>query len=116
MHFQTKPYEECKLVRCTMGAVFDVIIDLRPASATYKQWIGIELSAENRKMFYVPEGCAHGYQTMVDNTELVYQTSKFYAPEYAKGVRFDDPAFCIAWPLEVQVISDADKNWPNHVR
>lgn len=112
MHFQTNPYEECKLVRCTMGAVIDVIIDLRSESPTYKKWMAVELSAENRTMLYVPEGFAHGYQTLVDNTEVVYHTSQFYTPEHATGVRYDDPAFGIVWPLPVEAISDADKNWP----
>ncbi len=112
MHFQTKPYEECKLVRCTTGAVVDVIIDLRPESPTYKKWIGVELTAENRTMLYVPEGFAHGYQTLVDHTEVVYHTSQLYAPEHATGVRYDDPAFGIVWPLPVEAISDADKSWP----
>jgi dTDP-4-dehydrorhamnose 3,5-epimerase len=112
MHFQTEPYEECKLVRCTMGEIVDVVIDLRPDSPTHKQWISVELSADNRTMLYVPEGFAHGYLTLVDNTEVAYQTSQFYEPGHAKGVRFDDPAFGITWPRTVDVISEADRNWP----
>lgn len=114
MHFQIAPHGETKLVRCTMGAVLDVIIDLRRDSPTYMQWVAAELTADNRRMMYVPEGFAHGYQTLVDNTELLYSTSEFYAPELARGVRFNDPKFCIKWPLEVQVISDQDARWPDH--
>jgi dTDP-4-dehydrorhamnose 3,5-epimerase len=112
MHYQVPPYQEAKLVRCTMGAIYDVVIDLRPDSATYRQWYGVELTADNRRMLYVPEGCAHGYETLVDDTEVFYQTSQFYAPECARGVRYDDPAFRVAWPSTVLVISDADRKWP----
>ena len=90
MHYQVAPYEEAKLVRCTMGAIYDVIIDLRPDSATYMDWIGVELTADNRKMLYVPENFAHGYQTLNDNTEVFYQVSQFYSPEFETGVRWDD--------------------------
>jgi len=114
MHFQLSPYQEVKVVRCTMGAVYDVIIDLRPASSTHKQWFGVELTADNRRMLYIPEGCAHGYQTLIDNTEIYYQTSQFYAPEHAIGVRYNDPAFGIDWPVAVEVISDADRSWPDY--
>ena len=100
MHYQAAPYEEAKLVRCTMGAIYDVIIDLRPQSPTYKQWIAEELSTENRKMLYIPGGFAHGFQTLKDNTEVFYQMSGYYAPEHARGVRWDDPAFGIKWPPE----------------
>lgn len=112
MHFQQQPHQEAKLVRCTMGQVFDVAVDLRLDSPTYRQWVGAELTAENRTMLYVPEGCAHGYQTLQDDTEVVYQTSQPFAAKYATGVRFDDPAFGIVWPLGVAVISDMDKAWP----
>jgi dTDP-4-dehydrorhamnose 3,5-epimerase len=112
MHFQMNPYQEVKLVRCTMGRILDVIIDLRPESKTYRQWIGVELTADNRKMLYIPEGCAHGYQTMMDNTEVLYDTSKFYAPQHSTGVLYNDPTFKIEWPLAVEVISDADRSWP----
>lgn len=112
MHFQRKPYAESKVVRCTMGAIMDIIIDLRPESPTHKQWVSIELNAGNRTMLYVPEGFAHGYQTLEDNTEVLYQTSEFYVPDHAIGVRFDDPAFGVLWPLPAEVISDADKRWP----
>jgi dTDP-4-dehydrorhamnose 3,5-epimerase len=114
MHYQIAPDAEAKLVRCTAGAIYDVIVDLRPDSATHKQWVGLELSADNHRMLYVPEGFAHGYQTLVDNTEIYYQTSQFYAPASARGVRYDDPVFGIAWPLQVAVISDADAGWPDY--
>jgi len=116
MHFQEAPYAEVKLVRCTRGAVWDVIVDLRPESSTYRQWLGMELTADNHRMLYVPEGFAHGYQTLSDDTELWYQASQFYAPAAARGVRYDDPALGIRWPLTVTMISDADHGWPllNH--
>lgn len=112
MHFQSDPHAEAKLVRCTAGAVFDVALDLRPGSATYLQWFGIELNQRNGRMLYVPEGCAHGYQTLEDDSEILYQTSHAYAPESATGVRFDDPAFGIQWPLPISSVSEADLNWP----
>jgi len=112
MHFQKAPKAEVKLVRCTRGAIFDVLIDLRRNSPTYGQWLGVELTEENHRMLYVPEGFAHGYQTLVDRTEICYQTSEFYAPELASGVCFDDPAFGIQWPLAVEIISNRDRNWP----
>jgi len=115
LHYQLSPYQEVKLVRCTRGALYDVIIDLRPQSPTYRQWLGVELTADNRRMLYVPEGFAHGSQSLTNDTELCYQTSQFYAPAFARGVRFDDPTFQIEWPLDVQVISDADKNWPTYL-
>ena len=114
MHYQLSPYEETKLVRCTRGAIYDVIIDLRPASPTYTQWIGVELTAENYKMLYVPEDFAHGFQTLEDNTEVTYQVSQFYTPGSESGIRWEDPAFDIDWPIEVQVISDKDKSWPDY--
>ncbi|HEY1404731.1 MAG TPA: dTDP-4-dehydrorhamnose 3,5-epimerase [Pyrinomonadaceae bacterium] len=98
MHFQTAPHAQAKLVRATAGAIYDVIIDLRPDSATFRQWIGVELTAENRHMLYVPGGFAHGFQTLVDDTEVFYQVSDVFAPECAGGVRWDDPAFSIVWP------------------
>ena len=115
MHYQIAPYEETKLVRCTRGAIYDVIIDLRPDSPTFKQWIGVELTEKNYKMLYVPENFGHGFQTLDDNTEVTYQVSQFYAPGSESGIRWDDSAFGIEWPLEVQVISDKDKNWPDYV-
>jgi dTDP-4-dehydrorhamnose 3,5-epimerase len=112
MHYQAPPYEEAKLIRCTMGSIYDVIIDLRPESATYRQHIGMVLSAQNRKMLYVPQGFAHGFLTLEDNTEVFYQMSEFYAPGYGRGVRWNDPTFGIQWPIEVQVISDRDRSFP----
>lgn len=109
MHYQAVPYEEAKLVRCTMGAIYDVIIDLRPDSETFKQWMSLELTDENRKMLYIPEGFAHGFLTLVNNTEVFYQMSEFYMPEYSRGVRWNDPAFRINWPEKVVVISEKDK-------
>jgi len=114
MHYQIAPYEETKLVRCTRGAIYDVIIDLRPASPTYAQWVGVELTAENYKMLYVPERFAHSFQTLEEDSEVTYQVSQFYTPGSESGIRWDDPAFSIEWPLEVQVISDKDKSWPDY--
>ncbi len=115
MHFQNAPHAEAKLIRCTMGAILDVIIDLRPDSPTFKRWIGVELTAENRRSLYVPEGFAHGYQTLADGTETFYQVSEFYAPGVEGGVRFDDPVFAIEWPREITVISPKDASWPDFV-
>ena len=112
MHFQESPALEAKLVRCTRGAIFDVAIDLRPGSPSYGQWYGAELSAENGRMLYVPERCAHGYQTLEEGTEMYYMTSQFYAPNTVRGVRFDDPAFGIQWPLAATVVSEQDRSWP----
>jgi len=115
MHYQLAPYGEVKIIRCNRGAFFDVIVDLRPQSPTFCQWIGAELSEENGTMIYAPEGCAHGYQTLVDNTEMQYLATQVYQRDYARGVRYNDPAFGIKWPLEVTVISEADRNWPDFV-
>ncbi len=112
MHYQRPPWEEAKLVRCTRGAVYDVLIDLRRDSPTHGQWVGVELTGENHRMLYAPAGFAHGYQALTDDTEVYYQTTQFYAPEYATGVRFDDPAFGIAWPLSVELVSVQDRSWP----
>lgn len=112
MHFQVAPALEAKLVRCTEGSIFDVIVDLRPQSASYLKWYGIELLADKYQMLYVPEGCAHGYQTLEDNTDLYYMTSQYFTPSAARGVRFDDPRFGIEWPLIPTVISEQDRNWP----
>jgi dTDP-4-dehydrorhamnose 3,5-epimerase len=112
MHFQVAPAQEAKLVRCTRGSMFDVALDLRPESNTYGQWHGVELTAQNGRMLYVPEGCAHGYQTLEDGTAMYYMTSEFYTPSAVCGVRFDDPAFGIQWPLDAAVVSDQDRNWP----
>lgn len=115
MHFQVAPHEEVKLVRCVRGEIFDVIIDLRPASPTCKRHIDIRLSAENRLSLYIPEGFAHGFQTLADETEVSYQMSEFYHPESARGVRWDDPAFGIVWPqTEVRHISARDRSWPDY--
>jgi dTDP-4-dehydrorhamnose 3,5-epimerase len=109
MHYQVAPYAEAKLVRCTMGAIYDVIIDLRPDSKTYRQWISAELSAENRKMIYMPQGFAHGFQTLLDNTEVFYQMSEFYAPGYARAIRWNDPQVKIRWPEAERTISEKDQ-------
>ena len=115
MHYQLPPHVECKLVRCTMGAIFDVIVDLRPESKTFRQWIAIELSAENRRSIYVPEGIAHGFQTLTNNSEVFYQISEFHHPECARGVRWDDEAFGIKWPsTEKPTISERDSHYPDY--
>lgn len=114
LHFQSAPHVEVKIVRCTRGSMFDVIVDLRPDSPSYKRWFGVELSEDNHKMLYVPEGCAQGYVTLSDNTEMYYHTSEFYHPESASGVRFDDPEFAIEWPAAAAVISDQDRAWPDY--
>jgi dTDP-4-dehydrorhamnose 3,5-epimerase len=113
LHYQTAPYPEAKLVRCTRGAIYDVVVDLRPESPTYKDWIGVVLTATGRNMAYVPERCGHGFLTMEDETEVFYQISESYYPELARGVRWDDPAFQIVWPSEVEVISERDRTYPN---
>jgi dTDP-4-dehydrorhamnose 3,5-epimerase len=112
LHFQRAPHEETKIVRCARGGIFDVIVNLRPQSPSYLRWQGFELTEENRKAIYVPKGFAHGFQTLADNTEIVYQISEFYAPNSAGGYRYDDAAFRIAWPLPVTVISERDLSWP----
>ena len=114
MHFQSPPHAQAKLVRCTRGAIYDVIIDLRPDSPTFKQWIGEELTAENRRMLYVPKGFAHGFQTLEDNTEIFYQVSDFYASASCGGVRWNDPAFAIRWPSTDGItINQRDKTYPD---
>jgi dTDP-4-dehydrorhamnose 3,5-epimerase len=112
MHYQDDTAPEAKLVRCTRGAIFDVAIDLRPNSATYGEWYGVELTSENGRMLLVPRGCAHGCETLEKNTELYYMASEYYAPNAAHGVRFDDPAFRIQWPVAVTTVSEQDRNWP----
>jgi len=112
MHYQLPPFSEIKLVRCIAGAVFDVIIDLRKNSVTFLRWFGTELSAANKKMMYIPEGFAHGFQTLSDDAELIYHHSQFYAPGVEGGIRHDDPAVNIEWPLPVSVASDRDKQHP----
>lgn len=113
MHFQRAPHAEVKIIRCTRGAIYDVIIDLRPESPTYKRWIGVELTAKNYRMLYVPEGFGHGFQTLEDETEVAYNVSQFYTPGAEGGVRYNDPAFGIEWPLPVSVISEKDADWPD---
>jgi dTDP-4-dehydrorhamnose 3,5-epimerase len=113
MHYQSAPNAETKLVRCTQGAIYDVIVDLRRESSTYKQWFGAALTAENRKMIYVPEGCGHGFITQADGSEVFYQMSEFFSPEASRGVRWNDPALGIAWPEEVRVISERDRTYPD---
>ncbi len=111
MHYQITPHEEAKLVRCTSGAIYDVIIDLRQTSPTFGRWMTAELTAKNHKMIYAPEGFAHGFQTLEDNTEVFYQMSEFYYPEYARGVRWDDPKFGIKWPRDDRIISKNDQKY-----
>ena len=113
LHYQTAPHQEVKIVRCSRGAMFDVILDLRPESPTYKQWFGMELNEENATMLYVPEGCATGYLTLKDNTEMYYHATEFYHPESATGVRHNDPAFGIEWPGEITTMSENDVSWPD---
>jgi dTDP-4-dehydrorhamnose 3,5-epimerase len=113
MHLQVEPKAQPKLVRCTAGAVYDVIVDLRPDSPTYCKWFGTELSAQNHRSLYIPKGFAHGFQTLTDNAELLYEMFEWYAPETARGVRYSDPAFGIKWPLDVSVISDRDATYPD---
>lgn len=116
LHYQSPPYQEAKLIRCIRGAIYDVIIDLRPDSLTYKQWLSVLLTADNRIMLYVPEDFAHGFQTIDNNTEVFYQVSQFYSPEYERGVRWDDPAFSIKWPqTDSPIISGKDKSWPAYL-
>lgn len=112
MHYQAAPYEEAKLVRCTKGKAFEVMVDLRSHSETYVQWLGIELSAENYRLLYVPEGFALGFQTLENNTELFYQMSEKYMPEFGRGIRWDDPAVKIVWPLKPTIISKKDLSFP----
>lgn len=113
LHYQAAPRAETKLVRCTRGAVYDVVLDLRGDSPTFRQWIGVELTEQKRNMVYIPEGCAHGFLTLADETEVFYQMSEFYALESARGVRWDDPAFRIDWPGKVEVISERDRTYPD---
>lgn len=113
MHYQVAPYEEAKLVRCTRGGLYDVIVDLRPDSESYLKHFGVLLDARNRKMLYIPEGFAHGFLTLEDHTEVFYQMSEFYQPNSARGFRWNDPAFGIRWPQEVSVISERDRTYPD---
>jgi dTDP-4-dehydrorhamnose 3,5-epimerase len=111
MHYQTPPAAETKLIRCTQGAIYDVIVDMRPDSPTYLSHIGVELTAENRRALYVPEMFAHGYQALTDGAEVVYQVGEFYTPGYERGLRYNDPILGIEWPTEVTVISEKDAAW-----
>jgi dTDP-4-dehydrorhamnose 3,5-epimerase len=115
MHFQFPPHEEIKLVRCTRGRMYDVVVDLRPDSLSYGRWIAEELSPETGRMIFIPAGCAHGFQTLEDDTEVFYQMSEFYVQSAASGIRWDDPALGISWPLEVTAISDRDLSYPPFV-
>jgi dTDP-4-dehydrorhamnose 3,5-epimerase len=112
MHYQNAPALEAKLVRCTRGAMFDVVLDLRPESTSYGMWHGVELSESNGRMLFLPEGCAHGYQTLEDSTEMYYMASEYYTPGAMAGVRYDDPVFKIEWPLGATSVSEQDRNWP----
>jgi dTDP-4-dehydrorhamnose 3,5-epimerase len=114
MHFQHDPYQETKLIRCTRGSIMDVIIDLRPSSPTFKQWIAVELTQDNYKMLYVPEDFAHGFITLEDNCEVTYLVTQFYTPGAEGGIRWNDPAFNIDWPIEPTVLSEKDANHPNY--
>jgi len=114
MHYQIAPYEETKLVRCTKGAIYDVIVDLRPDSESFGKWFGVELSERNHTMLFVPEGFAHGFQTLEDNSEVFYQVSQFYQPGAERGLRWNDPAIGIQWPLkEGLILSEKDQAWPD---
>ncbi len=113
LHFQKPPHGEVKLVRCLRGAIWDVIVDLRPASPTYLKWQAFELSADNGKQLYIPRGFAHGFQTLADDCDVFYLISEFYSPDAASGVRYDDPRFGIDWPAPVNVLSDRDRSWPD---
>jgi dTDP-4-dehydrorhamnose 3,5-epimerase len=116
MHYQVAPYEETKLVRCTRGSIFDVIIDLRTDSPTYKRYMHVCLTAENRLMLYIPAGFAHGFQTLEDDSEVFYQMSEFYYPEAARGIRWNDPAFGIMWPdAQDRILSERDRSWPDYI-
>jgi dTDP-4-dehydrorhamnose 3,5-epimerase len=115
LHYQIAPHAEVKVMRCVRGAIYNVIVDLRPTSRTYRRWQGFELTADNRRQLYVPEGFANGYQALTDEAEVTYLVSVPYAPGAEGGVRYDDPEFAINWPIEVTVVSDKDRAWPNFV-
>ena len=116
MHYQASPYEEAKIVSCISGAIYDVIIDLRPDSATFCQWFAVELSSDNYRMIYIPVGLAHGFQTLKDNTVVFYQRSEFYHPDSARGVKWDDPAFGVKWPINKSIIALKDRQFPDFIR
>jgi dTDP-4-dehydrorhamnose 3,5-epimerase len=113
LHLQAPPFEEAKLVRCTQGAIRDVVVDLRPSSPAFRKWIAIDLTAANRRMLYIPEGCAHGFLTLADDTEIFYQMSECFDAASARGVRWNDPAFGIDWAAKVEVISERDRTYPD---
>ncbi len=115
MHYQLQPAAEAKCVRCIKGAVYDVIIDLRPSSATFKKWQSFLLNEENRHILYVPEGFAHGFQTLVDHAELFYQMSMFFVPDLARGIRWNDPFFAISWPIPSPILSQKDQTYPDFI-
>jgi dTDP-4-dehydrorhamnose 3,5-epimerase len=112
LHYQVAPYEEAKLVRCIRGAIFDVILDLRWDSSTHMQWFGVQFIATEHRMIYIPQGCAHGFLTLVDDCEVEYLVSQYYHPEAEAGVRYNDPAFGIEWPTPIRIISEKDTSWP----
>lgn len=113
LHYQANPFEEVKVVRCTAGSVLDVVLDLRPESPTHLRHAAVELSARNRIALYIPAGCAHGFQTLEDDTEVLYQMSEFFSPEHARGVRWDDPAFGIDWPITAPIMVERDRTYPD---
>ena len=113
LHYQRAPHEEAKLVRCTAGKLYDVVVDIRPGSSTFKKHVALELSAANRKMLYIAKGCAHGFQTLEDATEASYQISESYSPDHADGARWNDPAFGVRWPIDDPIISDRDRAYPD---
>jgi len=113
LHYQEEPHAEVKLVRCTAGAIFDVAVDLRPGSRSFRSWVGVDLTSENRSALYIPEGCAHGFLTLVDGAEVAYQISAAHTPSAGRGVRYDDSAFGIDWPGHVAVITERDRSYPD---
>lgn len=116
MHYQVAPHEETKLVRCTRGSIHDVIVDLRAGSPSFMRYASVDLSSDNRRAIYIPKGCAHGFQTLEDDTEVLYQISSEYAPHAARGVRWNDPAFAVPWPIAPTCISERDQAFPDFVR
>lgn len=113
MHYQDSPHQEDKIIQCLDGEIFDVALDLRPDSKTYGQWFGEKLNSDNKKMMLVPKGCAHGFQTLKENTVVEYFVTEYYAPSSERGVRYNDPKFNINWPINEAILSDKDKNWPD---
>lgn len=113
LHFQHAPYGEDKLIRCVRGAAYVAVVDIRPNSSTYRQWFSVQLTEANYRMLYIPKGCAQGYQTLLDHTEILYHISQYYHPSAKRGIRYNDPAFNIPWPMDVTVISEADQGWPS---